>query len=70
MLGFKVESNKEEFLREYIKNLVEEDVFVLLITQEGNSSFYLENFTDNRIITYEILVSDSLDDRKTQKKRN
>jgi len=59
LLEFSVESNKEDFLGEYIKNATDQDVYTLLITSEGNSSFYLKDFADFHIMTVELTVSDS-----------
>ncbi|MFX1296861.1 MAG: hypothetical protein ACFFD2_18640 [Promethearchaeota archaeon] len=59
LLEFTAESNKEAFLGEYIKYLTTQNVYTLLITPEGNSSFYLQNLSDYRIITIELSVSDS-----------
>ena len=60
LLEYTIESNKEKFLGEYIiKTLIEKDVYTLLITQEGNSSFYIEDPTDVHILVTELTVSDA-----------
>lgn len=59
LLEFTVQSNKEEFLGEYLTNLLENNVYVFLITQEGNSSFYIQDSSDFHLITIELTVSDS-----------
>lgn len=59
MLEFTVKSNKEEFLGEYLKNLLSNNVYVMLITQEGNSSFYAQDISDYRLMTIELTVADS-----------
>lgn len=59
LLEFTVESNKEIFLGDYLKFLVDHEVYVLLITQEGNSSFYAKDITDFHLMTIELTVADS-----------
>ena len=59
LFEFTIQSNKEEFLGEYLRNLLENNVYVLLITQEGNSSFYAQEITDYHLMTTELTVSDS-----------
>ncbi len=59
LMEFTLESNKEEFLGEYIKYLIKKDVYTLLFTQEGNASFYLKDFSDSHIITIELTVLES-----------
>ena len=59
LFEFTIQSNKEEFLGEYLRNLLENNVYVLLITQEGNSSFYAQEVTDYHLMTTELTVSDS-----------
>ena len=54
-----VESNKEAFLGEYLNYLMKNNVYVLLMTQEGNSSFYSQNITDFHLMTIELTVADS-----------
>ena len=57
-MEFTIESNKEEFLGNYIKYLIEKNVFILLITQEGNSSFYIKDISDFHLMTIELTVLD------------
>jgi len=60
LLEFTSESNKEDFLAEYIRYLVKDKgVYILLITQEGNSAFYLKGLSDFRIMSIELTVMDS-----------
>ena len=59
LMEFTVESNKERFLGNYIEELAKNDVYILLITQEGNSSYYLQNFSDFHIIVIELTVLES-----------
>ncbi len=59
LLEFTVESNKEAFLGEYISSLISHDVYTLLITPEGNSSFYLEKPSNFHVMVIELTVSDS-----------
>ena len=59
LLEFTVESNKEEFLGEYIKDLIARDVFVLLLTQEGNSTFYTHELSDYHLMPIELSVLDT-----------
>jgi len=59
LLEFTVESNKEVFLGDYVNYLIENKVYVLLMTQEGNSSFYAKEITDFHLMTIELTVSDS-----------
>ncbi len=55
-----VESNKEAFLGEYLNYLMKNNVYVLLMTQEGNSSFYSQDITDFHLMTIELTVADSV----------
>jgi len=59
LLEFTVESNKETFLGEYLKYLIDNKVYILLMTQEGNSTFYSQDITDFHLMTIELTVSDS-----------
>ena len=59
LLEFTVESNKETFLGNYLKFLIDSKTYVLLLTQEGNSSFYSSDITDFHLMTIELTVSDS-----------
>ncbi|NVM52064.1 MAG: hypothetical protein HWN66_00080 [Candidatus Helarchaeota archaeon] len=59
LLEFTIESNKEEFLSEYINYLIKKNIFILVITQEGNSSFYFKNLSDYHIMCIELTVLDS-----------
>lgn len=59
LLEFTVESNKETFLGNYLKFLIDSKTYVLLMTQEGNSSFYSSDITDFHLMTIELTVSDS-----------
>jgi len=59
LIEYTVNSNKEVFLGEYIQFLIQKDIFVLLITQEGNSSYYIKDFSEPRIISVELTVLDS-----------
>ena len=59
LLEFTVESNKEALLGEYLKLLVSKKVYVLLMTQEGNSSFYAKDINDFHLMTIELTVAES-----------
>lgn len=59
LMEFTVESNKEEFLGSYIQDLIKKDVYILLITQEGNSTFYTKDISDFHLMTIELSVLDS-----------
>lgn len=59
LLEYTVESNKEDYLHDYIKYLIEKNVFILLITQEGNSTFYTKTLSDFHLMTIELTVMDS-----------
>lgn len=59
LLEYTVESNKEEFLAEYINFLIDKDVFILLLTQEGNSTFYTKDLLDFHLMPIELSVQDS-----------
>lgn len=60
LLECTVESNKEAFLGEYLNYLMKNNVYVLLMTQEGNSSFYSQDITDFHLMTIELTVADSV----------
>ena len=68
LLEFTIESNKEEFIGDYIKFLIKKNINILLFTQEGNSSFYLKDSSDNNIITVELTVLDSISPESQFKK--
>ncbi len=59
LLEFTIDSNKEDFLGEYIRYLTQKDIYTFLITQEGNSSFYLKDFSDFHVICVELTVQES-----------
>jgi KaiC/GvpD/RAD55 family RecA-like ATPase len=59
LVEYTIGSNKEEFLGQYIRYLAEKDIYVLLITQEGNSAFYMKEYSDPHVISIELTVLDS-----------
>ena len=61
LLEFTAESNKEEYLGEYITYLTSQDVYTLLITSEGNSTYYVkpDKEPDFHVINIELTVSDA-----------